>query len=285
MLKTIVLIILAVVVTAFIAEYRAYLREKNLTQKYRNEYSSLKREMIELKTLKVSAEQSLSKAQFYLKELEEWKSYAIECQPEVETFVRVKFARKEAQAFLNNYPNLASIEATYTNYPLLMDALEAYCKLSDKAKMQTHITFEILKSKRDQAFEDYVRNIIQYLQNADNTLQGIPEHLPQLTKIMERFNSIPAVIKSEVSGTIVISLVMKEAQAKYLAGMPTEVESEDTPEPDTILARFFDSFSNALSTLNQNIINWIHQKYSSFKAFLKKPLLENYYDDEDASDK
>lgn len=285
MLKTIVFIVLAVVVTAFVAEYRAYKREKNLTQKHRRELTSLNRDMLELKKLKVSSEQELTRAQFYLKELENWKAKAIQCYPEIESLVRVNLAQKEANAFLTHYPNLASIEATYTNYPLLVEALEAYSKLSDEAKMQTNITFEIIKRKRDAAFAHYVCTTTVYFQNADSNLQGIPEHLPQLTKIMEWFNNIPDVVRSKISGTIIISLAMKEAHAKYVTGMATELESEDyIAESSTVIAKFFDRLSDALSSLKKSFSTWIHKKWSSVKTSMTQTFSEDYYEDENDSD-
>ena len=277
----IVFIVLAVVVTAFIAEYRAYKNTKKLTQEHRHEVSSLKRDKLELETLKVSAEQELIRAQFFINELEAWKAKAIQCYPEIESLVRVSFAKKEAEEFSIQYPSINTVEATYINYPLLVKALEAYCQLSDEAKMQTYVTLDILKKKRDIAFSNYVSTTTEYLQSADKNLQGIPEHLPQLNKIMEWFNNIPVVVRSEVPGAVIISLSMKEAHAKYMAGITAEqVPEYFVAEPATGISKFFDTISRASATFKKKAGTWLSKKVSDLRTWLFQPFEERYSDEE-----
>lgn len=281
MLKHFLFILFAILVTALVSEYYAFKKQSAIEKKYRQEISVLKRDKDELENLKSSAEQELGRAKLFIHDLEEWKKKAIQCNPEIEVLVRFKQAKKEAETFLAQYPAINSIEATYTNYPLLVKIINTYMALSDEAKTQTNINLEFLKNQRDLAFADYIRTTTEYMQNADSKLEGIPEHLPQLTQIMEWFNGIPVAVRSEISGNVIISLSMKEAHAKYLTGLAVEAhENEDYPmQNQTLMNRFFLAINATSQKIKKNLGKWFKEKKEALKDWATTPFSHNFPED------
>lgn len=281
MLKQILFILFAILVTALVSEYFAFKKQNAIEKKHRHEISVLKRDKDELEILKSSAEQELSRAKLFIQDLEEWKKKAILCNPEIEALVRFKQAKKEAEAFLEQYPAINSIPPTYNNYPLLVKIIDNYAILSDEAKTQTNIDLEFLKQQRDCAFSDYIRTTTEYMQNADSKLEGIPEHLCQLTQIMEWFNSVPVAVRSEISGNVIISLSMKEAHAKYLTGLAAEAQIPDDFQPhnQTLLNKFFIAINSGSQKAKKSLGKWFNEKKKAIENWATTPFSHNFPED------
>ena len=97
---------------------------------------------------------------------------------------------------------------------------------------------------------------------------------------MAWFNSIPTEVKSEVSGTLITSLAMKEANAKYQASLlNVDTPVSFAPVPTTGSDKFFCSLSKISEKASNCISSWAKHKFAKVRNWFKTPFSEEFKDD------
>ena len=272
-LSVFVPIVVAIVIATLFSLRASKNEEKLLHKFYKSKLSYAERKSAELEKLNFATNQELVRAQISIVSQERWKERAIKCHPEIEHLVLESFAKDEADKFNKDYPEVETLESSHNNYSVFVKALNAYHKLSDEAKAIVGLNLETVRQKLRESLADYIDFAKNYLKEADSKLQGTPENLEEILKVINWFENLPVTVQNQIPSTLVTSLMMKKANAEYQnALLSGYVESEKEPEKIGFFKKIADWAGDKLSYLGNKVNNW-------FRDYFTHPL-EYEYEDE-----
>lgn len=279
-----ILVFVPLVVTSVVATlvsfYISNKEKKQIQKSHKKELASAERKASELEKLNFATNQELVRVQTSIISQERWKERAIKCNPEIEHLVLESFARDEVDNFQKNYPELETLQACHNNYSVFVKALNAYHRLSDDAKTIMGLNIETIRQKLRESLADYIDFARSYLKEANSNLEGTPENLEEITKLIIWYENLPTPVKNQIPTTIITSLMMKKANAEYQhALLSNDVEAEyDVKEPS-----FFDKFLNWLTPKIRNLWSkfktWCKKKKDNFCNYFTRPLEYEYQDE------
>lgn len=269
-------VFLPLVVASVIATlFSLYLSGKDKNQ-YMIDLSSKERKISELEKLNFATNEELIRAQLSITAHEIWKARAIKCCPEIEHMVCMSFAKDEANNFQEKYSSLESLPASYNNYSVFVRALEDYHKLSNEAQSLVEFNMETIRQNLRKSLADYIKFAKESLANANESFGGIPEHLQDITKIINGYENLPATVKNRIPSTLITSLMMKKANAEYETAMRNGIKEDEELQKAN---KLFDSLNPKLSSLWTSTINWITEKYHTLLNFLTRKFEDEYKDE------
>lgn len=256
-------------------------KEKNQIQKrHQKELTSTERKASELEKLNYATNQELIRAQISIVSQERWKERAIKCNPEIEQLVLESFAIDEVDNFQKDYPELETLQACHNNYSVFVKVLNAYHRLSDEAKTILSLNLETIRQKLRESLADYINFARKYLKDADSKLEGTPENLDEITKVINWFENIPVTVQNQIPSTLVTSLMMKKANAEYQnALLSSDVEAENEPEEIGIFKKISNWAILQLSNLWLIIKNCFKNKMKAIHNYFTRPLEYEYQDE------
>lgn len=274
--KGFILLIIATAIATYFSFYFSDLEKKQIQKQHKRELTSAERKASELEKLNLATNQELIRAQCSIVSQERWKERAIKCNPEIEHLVFESFARDEADNFKKDFPELETLQACHNNYSVFVKALKAYHKLSDEAKTIVSLDIETLRQKLRDSLTDYINFARNYLTEADSRLEGTPEKLTEITKVINWFENLPVTVKNQIPTTLITSLMMKKANAEYqnalLNGYDGYVEIELELKDPSIFNKLLNWLAHKISNRWGKCKNWCKDWFKK-----KKNALFNYY--------
>ncbi len=270
----------ASVIATLVSLHTSDKREKQLQKQHKKELSSFGRKASELEKLNFATNQELVRAQLSIVSQERWKECAIKCNPEIEHLVLESFARDEADNFKKDYPELETLQACHNNYSVFVKALNAYHKLSDEAKTIVALNLETVRQKLRKSLADYIDFARNYLKEADSKLEGTPEKLEEITKVINWFENLPVTVQNQIPSTLITSLMMKKANAEYqYALLNGNAEAEEEPEEIGFFKKISNWLADKLSIFGNKIKIWLQKKKDNCSNYFTLPLEYEYQDE------
>lgn len=273
------IVVASVIATLF--SLRASKNEEKLLHKfYKSKLSYAEKKSAELEKLNHATNQELIRAQTSIVSQERWKECAIKCNPEIEHLVLESFAKGEADNFKKDYPELETLEASHNNYSIFVKSLNAYHKLSDEAKTIVGLNIETVRQKLKESLANYIDFARNYLKEADSKLEGTPENLKELLKVINWLENLPATVQNQIPSILVTSLMMKKANAEYQnAIMSGNVETEKEPEKIEFFKKISNWLADKFSILGNKIKIWFQEKKDNCSNYFTLPLEYEYQDE------
>lgn len=279
-----ILVFVPLVVTSVVATLSSFRisdkEKKQLQKKHKKELDSSERKNSELEKLNFATSQELLRAQASIVSQERWKERAIKCNPEIEHLVLESFARDEADNFKKDYPELETLEASHNNYSVFVKALNAYHKLSDEAKTIVSLNLETVRQKLRESLADYINFARNSLKEADSKLEGTPEKLEEITKVINWFENLPMTVQNQIPSTLVTSFMMKKANAEYQnALLFTDVDVEECDEEIDFFKKLSNWIVDKFSLLLNKFKIWYKNKKDNLSDYYTRPLEYEFQDE------
>jgi len=279
-LSVFVPLVVTSVVATLVSLYISTKEKKQIQKSHKKELTSTERKASELEKLNYATNKELIRAQTSIVSQERWKERAIKCNPEIEHLVLESFARDEVDNFQKNYPELETLQACHNNYSIFVKALNAYHRLSDDAKTIMGLNLETIRQKLRESLADYIDFARNYLKEADSNLEGTPENLEEITKVITWYENLPTPVKNQIPTTIITSLMMKKANAEYQnALLSNNAETENEVKELSFFDKFLNWLTLKISNLWSKFKNWSKNEKDSLFNYFTRPLEYEYQDE------
>lgn len=282
---TLIAIIVTAIVATVITNYRAFKRQQQLEKYHNQSYANLMKENQALRNLKKATNLELISAQNRITALEDWRNRAISVVPGLTESVRMSYAKDKADAYQKKYYHLDSVNPTYSTYSQFESAIADYNLLSEDVQKQiTGIDINRFKQKRKLALTDFVATAQKRLAQTDaQEADDLHKYSLMLGRVLEWYESLPDIVKSEIPSNVITSIRMKKANTDYTLEITTpsnESDSDNSGSNGHGINKLMDSFVNGSSKLFGKATSWVSSKINETRKVLNDPFDNSYYEDD-----